>query len=57
MRFAQSACAVVATKVSPTCPRTLNTQCDVADEAYEGIHVQHIFKHLCPVDDRPRFLR
>jgi predicted SAM-dependent methyltransferase len=29
----------------------------LANESCEGIHVEHFFEHLCPLDERPQFLR
>ena len=40
---------------------TLRVDCryriPLANESCEGIHVEHFFEHLCPTDERPRFLR
>jgi predicted SAM-dependent methyltransferase len=40
---------------------TLRADCryriPLADESCKGIHVEHFFEHLCPADERPRFLR
>jgi predicted SAM-dependent methyltransferase len=40
---------------------TLRSDCrhriPLADGSCEGIHVEHFFEHLCPVDERPLFLR
>jgi predicted SAM-dependent methyltransferase len=40
---------------------TLRADCryriPLGDGSCEGIHVEHFFEHLCPVDARPRFLR
>jgi predicted SAM-dependent methyltransferase len=40
---------------------TLRADCryriPLADRSCDGIHVEHFFEHLCPTDERPRFLR